>query len=477
VRGLAQILEDLDAAGVAFRSATEPFDTASPAGRMMVQMLGVFAEFERATIIDRVIAGMERKASRGGWCYGAPPFGYDLDSATGQLVINLAEAPILQRIFELSACKLLGSHEIANQLNADGHRTKAGKRFSFKAVLVMLRNRVYLGEVTFRDGHNATAHEPLIDPDLFSEVQTLLARRGEDVATRASNSSDYDLSGLIVCERCQRHYVGTSATGRSARYRYYTCQTRQRSGIGGCDADRLSADPLDEAALNALVETYERTDLVDEAATAAFERSRATRHGREEELAAVKAKLRENEDTIERYLTAFEARTMPEALCGERIRSLGGRVVELRQRRDDLEVGLAVDAFDMPTEDQIAAVRARIRDAIKNGDGTVRKVLLQSLVAEVRVESRHRIRTYFRLPTCGTTHRGRGSYAVYQGGLQSSCKSGLSLSARFASFPACIRYGADRGAPRSATLLALASHAPKSGADGPPWSGSRGARR
>lgn len=56
VRWLAQILEDLDHAGVAFRSATEPFDTGSPAGRMMVQMLGVFAEFERATIIDRVIS-------------------------------------------------------------------------------------------------------------------------------------------------------------------------------------------------------------------------------------------------------------------------------------------------------------------------------------------------------------------------------------------------------------------------------------
>jgi DNA invertase Pin-like site-specific DNA recombinase len=59
VRGLASLLEAFDAAGVAFCSATEPFDTATPARRMMVQMLGVFAEFERATIIDRVIAGLD----------------------------------------------------------------------------------------------------------------------------------------------------------------------------------------------------------------------------------------------------------------------------------------------------------------------------------------------------------------------------------------------------------------------------------
>ncbi len=73
VRGLAEILETLDGLNVGFRSATEPFGTTSPAGRMMVQMLGVFAEFERAIIIDRVIAGMDRKASLGGWCGGVVP--------------------------------------------------------------------------------------------------------------------------------------------------------------------------------------------------------------------------------------------------------------------------------------------------------------------------------------------------------------------------------------------------------------------
>ena len=66
IRGLAQIIDELDEAGVIFRSATEPFDTGTPAGRMMVQMLGVFAEFERALIVERITAGLERKAARGG---------------------------------------------------------------------------------------------------------------------------------------------------------------------------------------------------------------------------------------------------------------------------------------------------------------------------------------------------------------------------------------------------------------------------
>ncbi len=116
VRGLAQVLEELDQAGVAFRSATEPFDTSSPAGRMMVQMLGVFAEFERATIIDRVIAGMERKAARGGWMGGPAPYGYRIEG--GELVVNESEAPLVPRMFELYARRRLGSRAVANWLNA-----------------------------------------------------------------------------------------------------------------------------------------------------------------------------------------------------------------------------------------------------------------------------------------------------------------------------------------------------------------------
>ena len=79
MRGFAQILARLDERKVLFRSATEPFDTSCSAGRMMVQILGVFAEFERASIVERMIAGMERKAARGEWTGGSVPFGYRLD--------------------------------------------------------------------------------------------------------------------------------------------------------------------------------------------------------------------------------------------------------------------------------------------------------------------------------------------------------------------------------------------------------------
>jgi site-specific DNA recombinase len=128
VRGLAQILEALDDAGVLFRSATEPFDTASSAGRMMVQMLGVFAEFERATIVERVIAGMERKAARGEWI-GQVPFGYRRDEASSQLVPDPAQAPIVAEIFRRYAERLEGTATLARWLADRGYQTKRGVPF------------------------------------------------------------------------------------------------------------------------------------------------------------------------------------------------------------------------------------------------------------------------------------------------------------------------------------------------------------
>ena len=117
MRGLAQLLDELDRAGVAFRSATEPFDTTTAAGRMMVQMLGVFAEFERATIVDRVIAGLERKAARGEWAAGRPPFGYRIDAASGHLVTADEEAALVRVTFDLYLSRRLGARAVANWLN------------------------------------------------------------------------------------------------------------------------------------------------------------------------------------------------------------------------------------------------------------------------------------------------------------------------------------------------------------------------
>jgi site-specific DNA recombinase len=399
VRGLAHILEELDGAGVAFRSATEPFDTATSAGRMMVQMLGVFAEFERATIVDRVVAGMERKAARGGWTSGTYPFGYSCDAGTGFLTPRADESPLVPLIFEMYAKQRHGARTIAAWLNQRGHRTRKGRPWSGKAVITVIRNRAYVGDVFFRDAWHSAPHPPLVESEVFDKAQGVLTARGDNYSLRASNPSDYILAGLVRCQRCGRHYVGGAAHGRGGRYRYYTCWSRQRYGTDHCDSDRLSAFELEAAIVESLRRTFAQRPLVQKALRAWAAGNEAARPKYEEQLTQTEREVAKAEEAIERYLLAFEAGTLPESQCGERVRSLGKRVTELRMRKEELLTAIQESPRASIRDVDLEAVQVDIAELLDDdGDVATRKAALQVLVQEVRVDSREAITPYFRVP-------------------------------------------------------------------------------
>jgi site-specific DNA recombinase len=197
LRDLVDLLDQLTEAGVAFRSATEPIDTSTPMGRLLLQLLGMFAEFEREVIIDRVIAGMERKAAGGRWRGGSRPSGYQPHRDTAVLQVVPDETPIIRAIFGGYADERIGARAIANRLNQRGYRTVVGGPWSAQQVLRVLVNRVYIGEITFREVVVPDAHEPIIDVETFEEAQRILAARGEDHTRRASNASDYLFTGKL----------------------------------------------------------------------------------------------------------------------------------------------------------------------------------------------------------------------------------------------------------------------------------------
>lgn len=397
VRGLAQIIERLDEAGVLFRSATEPFDTSSPAGRMMVQMLGVFAEFERATIVERVIAGMERKAARGEWAAGQVPYGYRRDERLQFLVPEPVEVPVVRIIFERYADRLEGAQSIARWLAERGYRTRRGVPFNPKAVLTILRNRVYVGEIFFRGTHYAGPHEPLIELSLFDRAQQILAERGDDLSLRRSNTSDYLLTGLLRCAQCGRRHVGAAARGRRHRYQYYVCFSRHRYGRETCDAERIPAPALEDAILDQLTRLLQRTDLITTAIRQAAADLDAERPRWEEERAQIDAEIARADTALERYFRAFEDGTMPEKLCGERIDALSRQLSGLKSRREELTDDRQ-DTDTTPTDDDIAALQAEVAQTIRDGDAPTRKALLQALIGEIRVEGRDQIRPSYCLP-------------------------------------------------------------------------------
>src|SRR5690606_30523288 len=119
-------------------------------------------------------------------------------------------------------------------LTEGGSRTRRDKPFNAPAVLAILRNRTYLGEISFRGNQFPAPHEPLVAEPLFERSQEVLRSRTEDTSLRRSNQSEYLLTGLVKCAHCGKQYLGAAAHGNGGRYRYYVCFSRQRYGKQSC---------------------------------------------------------------------------------------------------------------------------------------------------------------------------------------------------------------------------------------------------
>ena len=398
LRDMVTLLDELDQCGVVFRSATEPFDTSTPMGRMLVQMLGMFAQFERDTIIDRVIGGMERKAAKGLWKGGRRPFGYTVNPDTHRLEPLDAEAAIVRLIFRLYTCDRLGGRAVARVLNERGHRTTTGGTFSAYQVVRILSNRIYLGELSFREITVDDCHTPLVDVEMFDEAQRILALRGEDHSHRAANGSDYQLTGLMRCPTCGKAMIGTRAHGKNKIYRYYTCYSRSRYDSSKCAGHRLNADTTETAVLDALAGFYrDHHDLIADAVAEAQRQHRAGHDTQQAELASVEAKIAETNGKIDRYLTAFENGTLDPELVGPRLAELRATNKQLHARRDELAATLDAEPT-VPDTATLAEVAEHITEIINSGTDQTRKALIETLIADIKITSPSTLIPVFRIP-------------------------------------------------------------------------------
>ena len=155
-RKLLNALQRLMDYSVGFQSSTEAFDTGTPSGRLMLQILGSFAEHERETIRDRMMAGKTRAAKDGKWVTGVPPYGYRVDKPTKTLAIEKEESEVVQKFYEwlvYEKCSLreITKRAIEQNLPTPKHKTTRGKnrvggRWYKRTINRILVNEVYTGQ-------------------------------------------------------------------------------------------------------------------------------------------------------------------------------------------------------------------------------------------------------------------------------------------------------------------------------------------
>jgi site-specific DNA recombinase len=394
VRQLAGIAEELDKLGVTLRSATEPFDTGSAAGRMMLQMLGVFAEFEHATIVDRVTSGIERRARQGRWPNGRIPFGY-LRNERKELVPDERIAPVIRRIFKWYAAGRIGAASIARRLDAE-QAPAPPRGWQPNIVLWVLSNQAYVGRVHWHEQTFPGIHEPLIEQDTFDRAQALLKERGEDMTHRAARA-EFLLSGLLRCGRCRRAYVGMSAKGNGGTYHYYACSGRQKLGRKSCDGERLPKDKLEAAILDQLTGLYRDGSMIRNAIEQATADSETDRTALTEKRASLAKEIARAERAIERYHDAFENGDLDPSRFKQRLSVLDARLDALQDQDQALAREMDADTPTTPDTATLEAVADGLSRVVATGDTDVAKALLRILIADLRVNSRAEILPTYRI--------------------------------------------------------------------------------
>jgi site-specific DNA recombinase len=403
VRQLAQLAEELDRLGVSLRSATEPFDTGAAAGRMMLQMLAVFAEFEHATIVDRVTAGLERRAKQGRWATGKLPFGYRR-TAEKDVIPDDREAPVVRRAFALYTRDRLGTTSIARLLT-DECAPAPARGWQPATVQWLLKNEAYLGRVHWRGQSFPGLHEAIVDADTFEQAQVLLRERGEDLTRRRGNRSEFLLSGVIRCGRCKRAYIGMSAKGNGGLYHYYACSGRQKLGRKGCDGERLNRDKLEAAVFTQLTGMYRNGDLIAQSLQRAYDAQAADRPALREQQRTVVEEIRRAERALERYYQAFEAGDLEPGQFKTRLADLEAKLDTLHEQEHAVAAQL-VDPAESFDPQALASVADRLRDTLAAGEPEQTKALLRLLIKELRVNSRSEILPTYRVvapEVCATT--------------------------------------------------------------------------
>jgi len=153
LKDLLMLVDELSSYGVAFKSATEPFDTTTSAGMLMFQQLGSFAEFERNRIAERVFPGMLKGVQQGNW-QGArySPYGYKYNKANKLLEVDEQEVKVVKLIFEMClASKSI--RFITEYLTKKKYRNRKGNIFSTKLIGDILKNRIYTGKLVWNRHH------------------------------------------------------------------------------------------------------------------------------------------------------------------------------------------------------------------------------------------------------------------------------------------------------------------------------------
>jgi site-specific DNA recombinase len=273
----SKIIELLDEHKCSFVAVTQSFNTSNSMGRLMLNVLLSFAQYERELTSERIRDKFEASSKQGIWMGGIPPLGFDPKDR--KLEINEEEAKIVKLIYQ-SFIETESVTETVRAVNSLGHRTKIwqstsgklyhGNSFSKNGIRHILQNPVYAGKVTHKGKVYDGQHKPIIKPETWEKTQGIFTTRGESVSKSTTRvSAPPLLKGIFFCGCCGASMTPTySMKKNGAKYRYYLCSSRHRLVDEQCAVRTISAAEVEGLVVAQVLKLLAKPEVVAHAIAA-----------------------------------------------------------------------------------------------------------------------------------------------------------------------------------------------------------------
>lgn len=368
----ARMVEIFEKCGVSFVSVTQQFNTTASLGRLTLNILLSFAQFEREIIAERTRDKMSAARRKGKWVGGSPVLGYDVAPGGGRLIVNEDEARRVRAIFDLYL-KYRTLIPTVREINRRGWTTK---QWTTKSGLFgLLTNVIYTGQVNHKGTFYPGEHQAIVDPAVWSKVDERLRHNGITGGKEARNKYGALLRGLLYCDACGTAMLHTYTVKGARRYRYYVCSTAQQRGWDACPSKSLPAQRVEDSIVERIRGLGSDPRIAAETARKVHEQIEASSRETRAELKTAEKEL----NRYQRELVKVAAmpgnglRTDRMADLQERIQSTEQRLAELRSDLDALdaetvspqELKQALEAFDpvwksLNTSEQSRIIRALV---------------------------------------------------------------------------------------------------------------------
>ena len=254
----AKLVEVFDRHGVTFVSVTQSFNTTTSMGRLTLNILLSFAQFEREVTAERIRDKVAASRKKGMWMGGWAPWGYDVKDR--KLIVNAAEAATIRMIFERFVTS--GSATaLARELRAEGVVTKRGKPIDKGALYKLLNNRVYTGEAVHKGKSYPGEHAAIIARALWDKVHAILAESPRKRAAQTRAQTPALLKGLLFGPGGAA-FSPTHTRKGDKLYRYYVSQAVLKRGRDACPVGRVPAAEIESAVIDQLRAVFRQPEII-----------------------------------------------------------------------------------------------------------------------------------------------------------------------------------------------------------------------